>query len=124
MTDYSADVSSQEIRLSDLQNGCPAIHFFPLHGRLSLGSVHQPQGEVATCSKGDFSSFLSGHCLLLHPLGFSGLVLRTVIFWELTFFIQVLAAIPFIAEFKLACDGGEVRGFKLQTKEINRARSC
>ena len=122
--DFSVDVSSQEIHLSDIQNGCPAIHFSPLHGRLSLGSVHQPQGEVATCSKGDFSSFLSGHCLLLHPLGFSGLVLRTVIFWELTFFDQVLAAIPFIAEFKLACDGGEVRGFKLQTKEINRARSC
>ena len=53
--DYSVDVSSQEIHLSDLQNGCPAIHFSPLHGRLSLGSVHQPQGEVATFSKGDFT---------------------------------------------------------------------
>ena len=122
--DYSADVSSQEIHLSDIQNGCPAIHFSPLHGRLSLGSVHQPQGEVTTFSKGDFLSFLSGHCLLLHPLGFPGVVLCTVISWELTFFIQVLAAIPFIAEFKLACDGGEVRGFKLQMKEINRACSC
>ena len=116
--DYSADVSSQEIHLSDIQNGCPAIHFSPLHGRLSLGSVHQPQGEGATFSKGDFLSFLSGHCLLLHPLGFPGVVLCTVISWELTFFIQVLAAIPFIAEFKLACDGGEVRGFKLQMEKI------
>ena len=61
--------------------------------------------------------FLSGHCLILHPLRFSGVVLRTVISWELTFFIQVLAAIPFIAEFKLACDGGEVRGFKLQMED-------
>ena len=122
--DYSADVSSQEIHLSDIQNGCPEIHFSPLHGRLSLGSVHQPQGEVTTFSKGDFLSFLSGHCLLLHPLGFPGVVLCTVISWELTFFIQVLAAIPFIAEFKLACDGGEVRGFKLQMKKINRACSC
>ena len=115
--DFSVDVSSQEIHLSDLQNGCPAIHFSPLHGRLSLGSVHQPQGEVTIFSKGVFSSFLSGHCLLLHPLGFSGLVLRTLISWELTFFNQVLAAIPFIAEFKLACDGGEVRGFKLQMED-------
>ena len=52
--DYSVDVSSQEIHLSDLQNGCPAIHFSPLHGRLSLGSVHQPQGEVTTFQKETF----------------------------------------------------------------------
>ena len=122
--DYSDDVSGQEIHLSDIQNGCPEIHFSPLHGRLSLGSVHQPQGELTTFSKGDFLSFLSGHCLLLHPLGFPGVVLCTVISWELTFFIQVLAAIPFIAEFKLACDGGEVRGFKLQMEKKNRACSC
>ena len=29
---------------------------------------------------------------------------------------QVLAAIPFIAEFKLACDGGEVRIFLIMVK--------
>ena len=59
--DYSADVSSQEIHLSDIQNGCPAIHLSPLHGRLSLGSVHQPQGELTTFSKEGFylSSFRS-----------------------------------------------------------------
>ena len=54
-----------------------------------------------------------GYCLVLHAFGFSGITgvfegcpIKMAI---LLFLNQVLAAIPFIAEFKLACDGGEVR---------------
>ena len=90
----------------------------------ALAVCTNPKVSSRHFQKKVFTFPLLGHCLFLHPLGFSGLVLRTVISWELTFFIQVLAAIPFIAEFKLACDGGEVRGFKLQMKKINRACSC
>ena len=37
---------------------------------------------------------------------------------------QVLAAIPFIAEFKLACDGGEVSTFLILIKERNYFILC
>ena len=65
---------------------------------------------------------LTGHRFIVHSFGFSGIiVLRlcptcTIVHPDYPRTSEVLAAIPFIAEFKLACDGGEVSTFLILIK--------